>query len=169
MPTALVICCLSPAPLRFRQRFQLEVSVELQVGLESWSPLSLVSWPQVISSKNTCSLVLQELHTWATSCVVPAHPTSMTLTMLFSLTIPLSGALLIHLPISAQRPPPPESLPETPFMHALLSRPPLTAIAHGPIIRASHFHHRWKMVSSFQAGSRLLVPRVLIAEYLLKE
>ena len=49
VPTALVICFLSPAPLRFRQRFQLEICVELQVGLESWSPLTFVSWPEVVS------------------------------------------------------------------------------------------------------------------------
>ena len=56
---------------------------------------------------------------WATSCVVPTHPTSMTLTMLFSLTISLPGVLLIHLPISAQRLLPPGSLPETPLLLAL--------------------------------------------------
>lgn len=147
VPTALVICCLSPVPLRFRQRFQLEVSAELQVGLESWSPLSLVSWPQAISSQEhlfprapraahvgnklcgASSSYLHDLDHAPLSDYIPLWCTP-------------DPSPHISSEATSSRKPSRNSLPAC-IMHALLSRPPLTASAHGAVIRALHFHHRW--------------------------
>ena len=105
-----------------------------------WSGVSLPS--EVTSSQNTLQpLRVQELHTWATSCGIPAHPTSMSLIMFLSLLKSLFGSLLIHHPISAQGPPRPRSLPRTNcppcLFQAPLSSPHLAAKA---VIRALHFH-----------------------------
>lgn len=173
MPRARLICCLFPAPLRFKQRFQLQVSVELQVGQESWPPLSLVSWPRVMSSQE---------HVFA-HAPGAAHVGNKLCGPSSSYLHDLDHALLSdYIPVWCAPDPSPHLSSEATssrkpsrnslaacFVHALLSRPPRTAIAHGAVIRAPHFHHRWKLVSSFQAGSRLPVPRVLIAKYLLKE
>ena len=99
-----------------------------------WSGVSLPS--EVTSSQNTLQpLRVQELHTWATSCGIPAHPTSMSLIMFLSLLKSLFGSLLIHHPISAQGPLLPGSLPRTNcppcLFQAPLSSPHLAAIAHG--------------------------------------
>lgn len=126
-PTGTSFCAKGPADLLFipsSSKIQAKISTSGECGTAAGA--GVLAPTQLGELVTGHVLTRTRVHSCSKSCtcgqqsgVVPAHPTSMTLTMLFCLTISLSGVLLIHLPISAQRPLPPGSLPETPLLLAL--------------------------------------------------